>query len=191
MNWLYLWYRRTFLCIEALTRMPFVSRAVVVHTFNPSDQPLANRSRQIWVRGQLGLQSEFQKNQDYIVKPCRGNKQNPHKPACNLHPPLIRVSTWIAMLTLLRGCTAPAKRTKHSSSMHFTHWPETVKQAPVVELLSSKDSPPSRNSRAGALKRLEAVKVMLGCMGERKTLGIHTRFDAGTRTQCASHWAHG
>jgi hypothetical protein len=41
---------------------------VVAHAFNPA----LGRQRQVdfWVRGQPGLQSEFQDSQDYTEKPC-------------------------------------------------------------------------------------------------------------------------
>jgi hypothetical protein len=41
---------------------------IVAHAFNPSTR----RQRQVdyWVRGQPGLQSEFQDSQGYTEKPC-------------------------------------------------------------------------------------------------------------------------
>jgi hypothetical protein len=46
----------------------FLSRAVVAHALIPA----LGRQRQVdfWVRGQPGLQSEFQDSQSYRVKPC-------------------------------------------------------------------------------------------------------------------------
>jgi hypothetical protein len=44
------------------------SKAVVVHTFNPSTWEAEQVD--FWVQGQPGLQSEFQDNQDYKEKPC-------------------------------------------------------------------------------------------------------------------------
>jgi hypothetical protein len=38
----------------------------VAHAFNPNTQ----RQADFWVRGQPGLQSEFQDSQDYTEKPC-------------------------------------------------------------------------------------------------------------------------
>jgi hypothetical protein len=49
------------------------SWAVVAHTFNPSTQQAETGrflSSDFWVRGQSGLQSEFQDSQDYTEKPC-------------------------------------------------------------------------------------------------------------------------
>jgi hypothetical protein len=45
---------------------------MVVHAFNPA----LGRQRQanFWVRGQPGLQSEFQDNQGYTEKPCLRKK---------------------------------------------------------------------------------------------------------------------
>jgi hypothetical protein len=48
------------------------SRAVVTHAFNPSTWEA--RQADIWVRGQPGLQSEFQDSQGYTEKPCLKNK---------------------------------------------------------------------------------------------------------------------
>jgi hypothetical protein len=48
------------------------SQAVVAHAFNPSTQE-AKAGR---VRGQPGLQSEFQDSQGYTEKPCLEKKQN-------------------------------------------------------------------------------------------------------------------
>jgi hypothetical protein len=42
---------------------------VVAHTFNPSTWE-AEVGENFWVRGQPGLQSEFQDSQDYTEKPC-------------------------------------------------------------------------------------------------------------------------
>jgi hypothetical protein len=44
---------------------------VVAHAFNPNI-PALGRQRQadFWVRGQPGLQSEFQDSQGYTEKPC-------------------------------------------------------------------------------------------------------------------------
>jgi hypothetical protein len=53
--------------------------------------PALGRQRQadFWVRGQLGLQSEFLDSQDYIEKPCLQNKTKQNKK--NLNPELC---TW-------------------------------------------------------------------------------------------------
>lgn len=83
--------------------------------------PHWHRQVNLSVQGQPGLWIEFQKNQSYKVKLCLENKQNPHKTACNLLPPLISASTLMAVLTLHREGTAPAKQMKHSSSTGFTH----------------------------------------------------------------------
>jgi hypothetical protein len=42
----------------------------VVHTFNPSTWRQRQRQEVFWVRGQPGLQSEFQDSQGYTEKPC-------------------------------------------------------------------------------------------------------------------------
>jgi hypothetical protein len=42
---------------------------VVAHNFNPSTQK-AEAAAFLWVRGQPGLQSEFQDSQGYTEKPC-------------------------------------------------------------------------------------------------------------------------
>jgi hypothetical protein len=41
---------------------------VVAHTFNPSTREAEQAD--FWVRGQPGLQSEFQDSQGYTEKPC-------------------------------------------------------------------------------------------------------------------------
>lgn len=94
--------------------------AVVVLTFNLTAQHLGGKSKQISVRGQSGLQRECQKNQGYTVKPCLKNKRNAHKIVCNFLPPLIRASTWIPVLTLLREGRAPAKLTASSLYTHHS-----------------------------------------------------------------------
>ena len=43
-------------------------RAVVTHTFNPSTWEA--EAGGFWVRGQPGLQNEFQDSQGYTEKPC-------------------------------------------------------------------------------------------------------------------------
>jgi hypothetical protein len=50
-----------------------VKLGMVAHAFNPK----LGRQRQanFWVRGQPGLQSEFQDSQDYTEKPCLDKKQ--------------------------------------------------------------------------------------------------------------------
>jgi hypothetical protein len=45
---------------------------VVAHAFNPSTWEAEGGD--FWVRGQPGLQSEFQDSQDYTEKPCLKNK---------------------------------------------------------------------------------------------------------------------
>jgi hypothetical protein len=52
--------------------------------------PALGRQRQVdfWVRGQPGLQSEFQDSQDYTEKPCLGKKrQNKTTTAITKRPP--------------------------------------------------------------------------------------------------------
>jgi hypothetical protein len=52
---------------------------VVVHAFNTITSE-AEGQVDFWVRGQPGLQSEFQDSQDYKEKPCLENqKQNPNQ----------------------------------------------------------------------------------------------------------------
>jgi hypothetical protein len=52
---------------------------VVAHTFNPSIE--RQRQADFRVRGQPGLQSEFQDSQDYTEKPCleKQNKKTKNK----------------------------------------------------------------------------------------------------------------
>jgi hypothetical protein len=45
-----------------------MGRAVVAHAFNPSTREA--EAGDFWVRGQHGLQSEFQDSQGYTEKPC-------------------------------------------------------------------------------------------------------------------------
>ena len=56
-----------------LSTRVIAGQAVVAHAFNPS----TGRQRQadFWVRGQPGLQSEFQDSQGYTEKPCLENIQ--------------------------------------------------------------------------------------------------------------------
>jgi hypothetical protein len=49
-------------------------QAAVAHTFNSSNG--RQRQADIWVRGQPGLQSEFQDSQGYTEKPCLGGKKS-------------------------------------------------------------------------------------------------------------------
>jgi hypothetical protein len=43
-----------------------------MHAFSPSTQ-VAEVDWCTWIKGQCGLQSEFQDNQDYTKKPCLKN----------------------------------------------------------------------------------------------------------------------
>ena len=52
---------------QKLCKTQGLSRVVVVHTFNPSTQE-AEAGGSLGVRGQPGLQSEFQDSQGYIEK---------------------------------------------------------------------------------------------------------------------------
>ena len=52
--------------------------AVVAHAFNPSTQE-EEAGGSLRVRGQAGLQSEFQHNQGYTEKPCLKNKKTKRK----------------------------------------------------------------------------------------------------------------
>jgi hypothetical protein len=49
----------------------------VAHAFNPSIWEA--EASNFWVRGQPGLQSEFQDSQSYTEKPCLETKQNKQK----------------------------------------------------------------------------------------------------------------
>ena len=51
------------------------SLAVVAHAFNPSTRK-AEAGGFLLVRGQPGLQSEFQDSRGYTEKPCLGKKEN-------------------------------------------------------------------------------------------------------------------
>jgi hypothetical protein len=51
------------------------ARAVVVHAFDPSTWE-AERQADFWVRGQPGLQSEFQDSQRNTEKPCLEKPKN-------------------------------------------------------------------------------------------------------------------
>jgi hypothetical protein len=59
----------------------------VAHAFNPSTQE-AEADFVLWVRGQPGLQSEFQDSQGYTEKPCleKTNKQKKTKQKTNKKP---------------------------------------------------------------------------------------------------------
>jgi hypothetical protein len=46
---------------------------MVVHACNPNTQ--RQRQADFWVRGQSGLQSEFQENQGFREKPCLENEK--------------------------------------------------------------------------------------------------------------------
>ena len=54
-----------------------IKQGVVAHAFNPSTQ--RQRQADFWVRGQPGLQSEFQDSQDYTEKPCLRKKKKIEK----------------------------------------------------------------------------------------------------------------
>jgi hypothetical protein len=50
---------------------------VVAHAFNPTTREAEQAD--FWVRGQPGLQSEFQDSQSYTEKPCLGEKKKKKK----------------------------------------------------------------------------------------------------------------
>jgi hypothetical protein len=51
-----------------MIKMNILKQGVVAHAFNPSTRE--QRQADFWVRGQPGLQSEFQDSQCYTEKPC-------------------------------------------------------------------------------------------------------------------------
>jgi hypothetical protein len=88
--------------------------------------PALGRQRQVdfWVRGQPGLQSEFQDSQGYTEKPClkktKNNKKNwmnknniqSENPGVCLNKPIVtqcceRQRQWDTLWCLLGGCLAP------------------------------------------------------------------------------------
>ena len=50
---------------------------MVVHAFNPSTREA--EAEDFWVRGQPGLQSDFQDSQGYTEKPCLGKPKKKKK----------------------------------------------------------------------------------------------------------------
>jgi hypothetical protein len=71
--------------VSVYSSKTFQWQAVVAHAFNPStwEAEAGGSLADLWVKGQPGLQSEFQDSQGYTEKPCL-RKQNktktPHIP---------------------------------------------------------------------------------------------------------------
>jgi hypothetical protein len=64
---------------------------VVAHAFNPSTW--RQRQADFWVRGQPGLQSEFQDSQGYTEKPCLEKQTNKKKDLWSAFPN-VQWSAW-------------------------------------------------------------------------------------------------